>query len=99
MEEKNHCCENMEMFVEDPRIKIGYNPVHRMYNLEISSTGTVCLIYYCPSCGALLPENLVDEWFDILKKQFNIDDPYNEKQLKLIPEEFKSDEWWKKRGL
>ena len=99
MKHITYCCENMKVFIEDPRIKMGYNQTHRMYYLEITSTGTIYLIDYCPACGTMLPENLVDKWTNILKKEFNIDDPYAKEQSKLIPEEFKTDEWWKKRNL
>jgi len=86
MENKNYCCEDMKTFIEDPRIKINYNAEHRMYHLEITSTGKIHLIHYCPSCGALLPKNLVDKWFETLEKELNIDDPYDTEQKKLIPE-------------
>jgi hypothetical protein len=56
-------------------------------------------IYYCPFGEFKLPKNLRDEWFEILEKEYDLDDLRSTEQSILIPEEFKSDEWWKKRGL
>ena len=53
----------------------------------------------CPFCGTKLPLDLVTERSEILEKEYCITDPYDTKQKKLIPSEFKTDEWWKKRGL
>jgi hypothetical protein len=54
---------------------------------------------YCPWCGNKLPGYLRNEWFETLAKEYNLDDPDSKEQAKLIPEEFHTDEWWKKRGL
>lgn len=53
----------------------------------------------CPWCSKKLPESLRDKWFEFLEKEYSLDDPHREEQEKLIPEEFKTDEWWKERGL
>jgi hypothetical protein len=42
---------------------------------------------------------LKDEWFDILEKEYELDNPaWDLEQKEKIPAEFKTDEWWKKRG-
>lgn len=56
------------------------------------------VITYCPRCGAKLPSNLADTWFKIIKKEFKISGILDER-IKDLPQEFKTDEWWKKRGL
>jgi len=58
-----------------------------------------CCVEFCPFCGAKLPKDLADERFEILETEYGINDPYDSKQKKLIPKEFKTDEWWKKRAL
>lgn len=55
-------------------------------------------IYFCPWCGTKLPHNLADEWFAILAQEYNIIDP-SAKDRHKVPLEFKTYEWWKKRGL
>lgn len=97
-----HCCELMKKALEDPRIQIGYEPAFREYFVpflyEGKMTSIYCL-YYCPWCGKKLPKDLRDEWFEVLEKEYNLDDPRDKEQEKLVPAEFHTDEWWKKRGL
>ena len=47
-------------------------------------------IDYCPYCGKKLPESLDEVWWNCLKMK-----GYPEKID--MPEEFKTDAWWKKR--
>jgi hypothetical protein len=57
------------------------------------------ICYYCPYCGAELPRNLYegDEYCDALEEA--VGKEYCDIKEEGIPEEFKSDEWWRKRGL
>ena len=52
----------------------------------------------CPFCGTKLPSPLADKWFDVLEEEYGITDPRNDDADK-VPPEFRTDEWWKKRGL
>lgn len=100
-----HCCELMNDFLEDSRIAILYLPMYRLYALPwlqkgktISTVTKSQKIDYCPWCGKKLPKDLRNKWFEVLEQEYSLD-PWNEEQLCLVPEEFKTDEWWKKRGL
>ena len=93
-----HCCQLMSKFLGDPRIQINYFKKFRGYYVSTTS-GAYEIILYCPFCCAKLPRNLMDKYYDILEKEYNIDDPNDREQEKLVPEEFKSDEWWIKRNL
>jgi hypothetical protein len=57
------------------------------------------VIDFCPFCGTKVPKSLTKKRSEILEREFGIDDPYDTKQKKRIPQEFETDEWWKKRGL
>ncbi|MDR0693335.1 MAG: hypothetical protein LBF49_02060 [Puniceicoccales bacterium] len=62
---------------------------------------SIC-IAYCPFCGAKLPKELIDEKYDIICDELGLDYvPSSSGYLpkKELPEEFKTDEWWRKRGL
>src|SRR5438046_6897 len=90
-----HCCELMADFLADSRIAILYFPIFRVYSLPwlqkgrtISTVTKSEKIDYCPWCGKKLPKGLSDEWFEILEKEYGLDDPLSEEQEKLIPEEF-----------
>ena len=89
----------MEKFATDSRIGTYYSPIFRDYTINLISSSAAQSIYHCPWCGSKLPYCLDNKYEEILKKEYGIDDPYNRKQKKLIPEEFKSDKWWKKRNL
>ena len=84
-----------EYFIRYFSVKKGDNG----YGKEIISTEwNLRVACYCPFCGAKLPKELSDEWFDILEKEYGIDDPHDSQRDK-VPAEFWTDEWWKKRGL
>lgn len=98
-EKITHCCQLMDKFINDPRVGISYSKVMREYYIDLIDGPAKQCPSYCPFCGTKLPSSLRDEYFDILEKEFNVDDDWDEEQAKRIPEEFKTDEWWKKRGL
>lgn len=94
----NHCCELMAAFLNDQRIPIKYCPCFREYYMPLIGSGAVQCIDYCPWCGSLLPTSLRDEYCEILETEYGID-PFPRDESKDFPEEFKTDEWWKKRNL
>lgn len=51
---------------------------------------------YCPFCGAKLPERLDGKLTEILQKEYGLT---SWRDYKKAPKEFRTDEWWKKRGL
>ena len=104
-EKTTHCCDLMDLLLKDIRVPIIYEPAWREYSIIMLEDGkkrgemaAVQGIEHCPWCGKTLPKSLRDEWFSILEKEYNLDDPYYKEQEKLIPEEFHTDEWWIKRG-
>jgi hypothetical protein len=57
-------------------------------------------LFYCPWCGVKLPEDLSEKWCEVIKEELGIDDEDLDAQgYAKLPEEFKTDQWWKKRGL
>lgn len=94
-----HCCKNMNHYVFENR-EIGYNMQYRRYTLRLSESenGTHQLLWYCPWCGSKLPKSLSNEWFVVLKSEYGLSDPIFDDADK-VPDEFKTDEWWRKRGL
>lgn len=95
-----HCCEIMTDTLSENRVYIGYQPKYREYFVHRKNDKIVVLgLLYCPWCGKKLPKGLRKQWFKILKKEYNLDDPWSDEQEKLVPKEFTTDEWWQKRGL
>ena len=101
MKEGNeNCCSNMSYYMNDDKTLLEYESVGRGYYLimHLSPNSTHQLIKYCPWCGKKLPDGLDELWEEVLEKEFGITRPFDEDKEK-IPPEFKTDEWWKKRGL
>jgi len=104
-----HCCELMQHYLDEQKVGIYYNPIIRGYYICLRGTkGGKQVIYNCPWCGTELPTNLFDVYLETLQKEYGIlTCPYTgmhyeigkEDIEKSLPEEFKTDEWWKKRGL
>ena len=103
-----YCCDTMEFHLTtESEELVEYEPINREYSLKIfkSSYGTHQSILFCPWCGYKLPKSLSKEWELTLLNEEGIAqkilDDYGIESYaeKLIPPEFKTDEWWKKRGL
>ena len=93
-----YCCELKDKFLNDPRIGISYSQILREYYIDIIESPLKYCFSFCPFCGIKLPSELRDEYLRILE-EYGIDDPLDESREERIPEEFKSDKWWKKRKL
>ena len=100
------CCERMKLAVDDIDCPLNYKPKLRYYGmsapkslLKKNQIWPGYMIEFCPFCSAKLPKDLVGELFEVLEKEYGIDDPYYNDQRKGMPQEFETDEWWRKRGL
>ena len=106
-----HCCERMDFFLEERKVAIYYNPIYREYFIRLwSFPKAKHVIYACPWCGYKFPPSLIKKYFQVLKNEYKIvycdysqtyfEDRTDEYDIeKELPKEFKSDEWWKKRGI
>ena len=97
-----HCCSLMEDFLNDGRVQIFYSPRMREYYILLKDSSAIQCILYCPWCGTKLPEDVRDEYFNTLRAEQalgNINPHIDIHDRSAVLEEFKTDEWWKKRGL
>ena len=93
-----HCCNQMEFFLKEGKVSIFYDQRIRLYGIRLKeSKNAIQKINFCPWCGAKLPVDLSDAFFSELSKALNKEASLFD--LEVAPVEFKSDEWWKKRGL
>lgn len=98
-ENNEYCCTTMVQSVDDPEVPISYHSVFREYSLDLNFPASK-RIDYCPWCSTKLPSSVRNNFFDILEHEYKIDDGILEIfSNKWLPEEFKSDIWWKKRKL
>lgn len=95
------CCDKLKYYLTEPElseeIALRYSPRGRSYGISILDGGSsVISISHCPWCGSELPSDLFDVRSKILEEMF---DDYQGIADPRTPEEFKTDEWWRKRGL
>jgi len=96
-----HCCDVMDYQATENKILVKYEPDARSYRfiLHGDRNGTHQSFEYCPWCATKLPEELGEEWGEALEKELGIQDPFIDPGYENLPEEFRTDVWWKKRGL
>jgi hypothetical protein len=85
----------------EPQVSIGVLD-HSMRDRWIDLSESISMtIVYCPWCRQKLPKDLLDEFFQILKTEYQINATIDDvwKDYIKFPKEFYTDEWWKKRGL
>ena len=98
----DYCCEKMkETFLSD-NFGLCYERRYAETLCERRDGGCFWQWDYCPFCGKSI-RNKFDEYQKVLKNELDINsygDEFDWDQLdEKIPEEFKTDEWWKKRGM
>lgn len=103
-----YCCEKLREELEEgapiTHKKVMVNDLQRRA-IGLSYDGTLRVyqpIEYCPFCGHKFEKDLIEEYWEYLiecagQEYYPIDENYDPN--KPLPEEFKTDEWWKKRGL
>lgn len=94
----HYCCDLMHLYHTQKEKIILYFPITREIAFKISDT-IFQKINFCPWCGCKLLIDLREEFFKqvtaLLREELGIE-AFSDPRL---PEEFKTDEWWKKRGL
>jgi hypothetical protein len=100
------CCGDFAAAIADEGVPVGYSAADREWWLPVLDTNpddprsnwrrpsALQLLSFCPFCGTRLPEDLGDQWLDAMAGM-GFEAPFQDD----IPEEFKSDRWWKERGL
>jgi hypothetical protein len=91
---QSHCCKEMAYHLSEGEVAVTYSLKFREYGIRYLDGGSATqLIHYCPWCGARLPESLRDKWFDeVFALGLEPGDP-------RLPEQYKSDEWYKNKDM
>ena len=90
----SYCCLVMDRELAYGAV-VRYVPYLREY--QIQSNGFLVLDY-CPFCGKREPQSLRKKWLEILSADYGLVDPLGKDKSK-VPQDFLTDEWWKKREL
>lgn len=92
------CCAQMSKHLHENEVAITYNPKFRSFAIKVlDGGGSVQSISFCPWCGSKLPEDLSEKFFNELSLTLSKDATLFD--IDNAPDEFKTDEWWKKREL
>jgi uncharacterized CHY-type Zn-finger protein len=90
-----HCCPMMNLYLNDSPV-VKYDPKHREYRILVGKSRTGKREYdninNCPWCGTLFAPSLREVLPEVLKQE-------GLEHRQRLPKEFKSDEWWRNRGL
>ena len=71
----------------------------RDYGIFVGENSTR-ILSFCPWSGIKLPKRLMNKFYNVLEKEHGMEDEDIVKDdYAHVPDEFKTDEWWKKRGL
>ena len=101
-EYKGHfCCFALNAMInegDDPLYNVKYDSKTREYFLKSLEGPYIRSFEYCPWCGYHFSKNLSDEWFSVIRHELHLN-PWDPDDRVKIPEEFLTEEWWKKRGL
>jgi len=93
-----HCCQYMDEYLAEDDIAIRYSSAVREYSIPVLDDGSSGVILrFCPWCGKELPIGLRDKWFGTLESLGY--DPGPDTNNPNIPDEFRSDIWWKSKGF
>jgi hypothetical protein len=95
-------CKALQLHLKDQRIPLQYDAKLREFYIplldRLSGRGSaIQLINYCPFCGSRFPTSLRDMYFDELDN-LGIDIG-NSDYCQNLPDDFKSDKWWRDKGL
>lgn len=94
---KSFCCDDMREAIEECKI-VDYDCQVRDYGINYGKN-RVKMLNFCPWCGFKLPESLCSKIFDVIQHEYGIRWEADLENFTNIPKEFRTDEWWKKRGL
>ena len=92
-----YCCLTMDAQLSKDGAILYYDKQYREYGVDLLERGGV-LMDFCMFCGKELPMSLRKQWYAILEEEYGLESP-DEEDKKKVPQEFWTDEWWKKRGL
>lgn len=93
---ESFCCKEMQKHLSEKEVAITYCGRFRSYGIRVLDGGSsVQQILFCPWCGTQFKKELTKELSSIIFDELKLES-YNDQRL---AKEFKTDEWWKKRGL
>lgn len=98
LQSNEYCCEKMKEAMESGKYGLSYEKKYAATYCARRDEFASWHWSFCPFCGKDISWKM-EAYEKVLKNEFGITDPYDDEIEKTLPEEFLTDEWWKKRGL
>ena len=99
----SHCCDVMEYYSTGAKGVLKYSPATREYKFILYNTpGKLGYqeITYCHWCGSRLPQSLGKEWYEAVKQDLGLEDVEGDaEEWAKLPEKYKTEQWWREKGL
>jgi hypothetical protein len=93
------CCSDKQELNKYVNSGLIYNTRFREYGIKtVRLRGPYLVMNYCLWCGRQLEPSLRDLWAKLLQKEHGIANPFAT-PITQLPKSFRTDEWWKRRGL
>ena len=94
-------CEKLDTYLREDKLPIKYHDRYRSFVLAFKTSygGTKkggIVLGFCPFCGGKFPSDLYEEFYHLTE---HLEDEYGDLDFRKVEREFRSDAWWKKRGL
>ncbi|WP_420334096.1 DUF6980 family protein [Roseibium sp.] len=83
----------------DPQVPVLYDPSIRRFALKETWGPAMRTISHCPWSGRKLPEDLADQWFDLIEELMGTDDWSTDKAREKLSGDYFNETWWIERGL
>ena len=99
----SYCCDRMANIIANPAYDMEYYAREDETFLHSREGGAICWKFsFCPFCGQDI-EGKSKIFHKVIKDELGIDVEAEDIEWDTLetrlPEEFKTDEWWRKRGL
>ena len=101
-EDGEYCCDRMKGIMESRKYDMCYDKQFSQYLCTRRDGGVKWYWDFCPFCRTSI-KSKSEQYDKVLLKEFGIstkEDGFDfDTVLERLPDEFSTDEWWKKRGL
>ena len=83
----------------NPQTPVLYDPSIRRFGLKETWGPALRTISYCPWSGRKLPDDLTDQWFDLIEDLMGTDDWSTDEAREKLSDDYFNETWWVERGL
>ena len=83
----------------NPQVPVLYDPSIRRFALKETWGPAMRTISHCPWSGRKLPQDLTDQWFDLIEELMGTDDWSTDEARARLSADYFNETWWIEREL